>query len=370
MQKLPFIPEKVWVDKEVKDEPMSGRILDRLAGVSVEYIDDVQTIKRTPKLDEGKRQMVLTRHKGCAFKQCQGMPYEQPPEHLCCRYRVLDLVSGCPMDCSYCILQQYLENNPIITVFVNLDGVLGEVGQFLDSNRDHFFRIGTGELSDSLALDPITGHAEELIPFFAQRSNALLELKTKTDFVDHLLSLKHNGHTVISWSVNAEHIIKTEEIRTASLDRRLAAARRCTDAGYLVGFHFDPIVMIKGNDEELDAYVRVVDRIFDAVDPDRVAWISLGLLRFPHSMKAIVQRRFPQTRIFSGELVPAGGKMRYARFLRAEYYRPIWDRLMKYLPPEKIYLCMETESVWSKLDRCIKCNEDIEKRLTSSPDRK
>jgi spore photoproduct lyase len=77
--------------------------------------------------------------------------------------------------------------------------------------------------------------------------------------------------------------------------------------------------------------------------------VSLGLLRLPYAMKALVQRRFPQTTIFSGEIVPAGGKMRYAKFLRADFYRPLWTRLTSQLPPEKIYLCMETREVWQKL---------------------
>ena len=32
---------------------------------------------------------------------------------------------------------------------------------------DRQFRIGTGELADSLALDPLTGLSRELVPFFA-----------------------------------------------------------------------------------------------------------------------------------------------------------------------------------------------------------
>ena len=49
-----------------------------------------------------------------------------------------------------------------------------------------FFRIGTGEITDSLALEPYTGMAREMIPYFAEQANVLLELKTKSDCVDKL----------------------------------------------------------------------------------------------------------------------------------------------------------------------------------------
>jgi spore photoproduct lyase len=357
---FPFTPEKIWVDRSVEKEALTLQILERLQGIPTEYIDDIQIHKRRPAIDVGKRQMVITRHRGIAFKQCQGMT----DDHICCHYYVIDMVSGCPMDCSYCILQHYLENNPITTVYVNINDILREVSEFIEQYPEKTFRIGTGELSDSLALDPMTEHAKILIPFFAQQPNALLELKTKTDFVDHLLDLNHNGRTVISWSVNAEHIIRDEEKHTASLEKRLAAAQKCVAAGYKVGFHLDPIVIIKGDEDELASYVDVADKIFESVNPDDIAWISLGLLRFPYPMKTTVQRRFPSTRIFSGEIIPAGNKMRYARFLREVYYRPLWDRLTKRLPPEKVYLCMETENVWKKLDSKISCHEALENRLT------
>lgn len=347
MDGYPFRPERVWLDREVEGEPRTIRVMERLASVPVEVVDDIRALKRITDLSLAKREWILTKHRGRAFKPCQGMPHED--EHICCGYHVIDLVSGCPMNCSYCILQHYLENNPRTTIYVNIDEVCEEVRTFLKLNASRFFRIGTGELSDSLALDPITGHAGELIPFFAQQENAVLELKTKTDFVDHLLDLPHGGHTVIAWSLNTERIARHEERGAASLERRLNAASSCVQAGYRVGFHFDPVVMNSTSGEELAEYADVIDRMFDAVQEPHIAWVSLGLLRLPYAMKELIRRRFPDTTIFGGELVPAGNKMRYARFLRADFYRPLWKRLTRYLPPEKVYLCMETREVWQKL---------------------
>jgi len=338
-----FQPEVVWVTKAVAGHPQTLSILNRLGEVDSNVIDDVRLLKKPSHLGEAKRQLILTAHRGRAFKPCQGIG----AGHLCCNYRVIDLISGCPMDCSYCILQSYLANNPITTVYVNIESILEELGSFLSSHPRSNFRVGTGELAD----------------FFASQPNAVLELKTKTDLVDNLLDLRHRGRTVISWSVNTPELIASEEVDTATLDQRLAAAAKVTSAGYNVGFHFDPIIVTTDDDAEIAAYLEVVDRIFEAVDPQRIAWVSLGLLRYPPELAEIARPRFPHTRIFSGELVPAGNKVRYPRFLRQETYRPLWEKLRSRLPANKLYLCMETKAVWERIDPAITCSTAIENRL-------
>ncbi|MFH1829394.1 MAG: radical SAM protein [Pseudomonadota bacterium] len=356
---LPFKPDYVYVDREVADHPTTLRILNRLSDVEVDIVDDVKRLKRPHDLADAKRQMILTAHMGQAFKPCQGMS----EGHLCCGYKVLDLVSGCPMECSYCILQDYLSNNPVTTVFVNLDAILAQVTAFLNSHKDRFFRIGTGELADSLALDPIIDYASVLIPYFASKRNAILELKTKTSFVDHLLHLKHHNRTVIAWSLNTPSIIESEERGTATLDERFEAAQKAAQAGFGVAFHFDPLILSGSLPQDVAQYSTVIDRMLDEVPVNSIAWVSLGLLRYPPSLPGHAAKNFPQSRIFAGELVPVGSKVRYPRFIREEFYKPLWEKLCNKLPQRKVYLCMETPSVWKKLDSNVTQSSCIEKRL-------
>jgi spore photoproduct lyase len=356
---IPFAPERVWIDATAANHPQTIRILNKLPDAEVDVVDDVRSLKRPMDLDEAKRGLVLTMHRGEAFKPCQGIG----EGHLCCNYRVMDLVSGCPMDCSYCILQSYLANNPTSTAYVNVESILAEVSDFLQKNSAKFFRIGTGELGDSLALDQIVDFASILIPFFASKRNAILELKTKSALVDHILDLRHRNRTVISWSVNTPAIIASEEHRTASLDERLEAAKKVSEKGFGVGFHFDPIIITNCIDEEIGEYLKVIDLILENFEARQISWISLGLLRYPKDLPRIALKRFPNSRIYTGELVPTGGKMRYLRFIREKVYKPLWDRLVSKIPVHKLYMCMETEAVWEKVDPTVKANCCIEKRL-------
>lgn len=353
--------EQVWIDRAVESHPETIRILNKLREVDVDIIEDRHALKKRRDLTSAKRQLLLTAHQGEVFKPCQGIG----SAHICCNMRVLDLVSGCPMDCSYCILQSYLANNPVITINVNIESILAEVSRFLAGYQDRFFRVCTGELSDSLALDHLTEFSSILIPFFAAKRNAQLELKTKTASVDHLLHLKHRGRTVISWSMNTQDIITSEERGTASLDERISAAVRSAEAGFGVAFHFDPIVLTHG-ESDIAAYEDVVDKIFASLEPRQISWVSIGSLRYPPDLTDIAMHRFPNTKIFTGELVPAGGKMRYLRFIRERAYERLWKRLLAKLPSRKLYLCMETEAVWKKIDPEIKSSSCIEKRLCNT----
>lgn len=356
---FPFSPSRLWIEKEVADHPQTIRILNKLKGVEYDIVDSLDCLKRPTDIGLAKREMILSAHKGQPFKLCQGMG----EGHVCCNYRVIDLVSGCPMECSYCVLQSYLANNPRTTIYVNVEKILADVSAFLSCHASKFYRIGTGELSDSLALDPIIDFASLLIPFFATKKNAMLELKTKTAFVDHLLDLKHAGRTTFAWSVNTPSVIASEERGTASLEERLAAAKKVSDAGYGIAFHFDPIIIVGDVEKEASEYLSVIDRILSTFESKRISWISLGLLRYPKDLPSLSMKRFPSTRIFAGEMIPTGAKMRYLRFVREKVYNLLWQRLKDKLPPHKLYLCMETIPVWQKVDPAVSSNSCIEKRL-------
>ena len=106
---------------------------------------------------------------------------------------------------------------PLITVHANLEEILENLGHQISLRPGQLFRVGTGEHSDSLALDPYLRISPHLIRFFSNLPNAVLELKTKSDHVDHLLDLSHGGKTVIAWSLNPEIVIEQEEHKTAVL---------------------------------------------------------------------------------------------------------------------------------------------------------
>ncbi|MFQ5671924.1 MAG: radical SAM protein [Nitrospinales bacterium] len=341
-----FKPEIIYIEPDAEDYTLTREVLRRFPDVPVfagaEPRAVVEEIRRNSAdvFGTAKKRLLLSRFKGSFLKKCPGIS----PGMVCCNYYIVNLMTNCIYDCSYCVLQDFLENNPLLTAFVNVEDILAELDAVFAANPERAFRVGTGEAADSLALDDVIPHSNLLVPFFNQRENAVLELKTKSACVDNLLKQDDPGNVIVSWSINPQEVVEQEEKLTASLDERLQAARRCRDKGYRIGFHFDPVILFPGWEQ---AYRTLVDQLFQTVQPAQIEWISLGSFRFRPNLKRIMQDRHPDTRLLNGEhVVCEDGKFRYLRPLRNRAYAAIREYLKKYSVDLPVYFCMETKEIW------------------------
>lgn len=293
---------------------------------------------------DGKKDLSFVPYKGKKMDTCATIHHE----YVCCNVKVLKSVSNCPFDCSYCFLQNYL-TNPQLEVIEDHERLIQEVISTCAAQPWRFFRIGTWELGDSLALEEKTGQASALIHAFANRiDNAVLELKTKSDCVDTILCCNHNQKTVISWSMNTDTIIRTEEHKTASLNQRLTAIEKVINAGYLIGLHFDPMI-IHSNWKE--GYLSVLNQLADIVPASQIAWISIGSLRFNPEQKRIMETNFRGSTIASQEMVKGSdNKLRYIKPIRIEMYQTMVQKMTAIWGKKPlIYLCMERWDMWEKV---------------------
>lgn len=359
-----YRPDSVIVETGSEKTSLFRNIMRALPDTPVLVVEDAEkrwasAIGRADPMERGKRHLIVARQKGEFLKKCPGSDGQ-----VCCNYFVLNFASNCPMECSYCYLQDYLADNPALKVYSNVDDLLGEADLLLRRHRGHFFRIGTGEIADSLALDDLIGFTTEVVPFFAEQPNVLLELKTKSNVVENLLPINPKERVVVSWSMNPQRLIDADEKLTASLEERIEAASRCQQAGYKLGFHFDPMVEYPG--WELD-YEDMVEQIFTAVDHKRVAWVSMGVLRATPALKRAMRRRFPQTTILSGEQVFCpDGKARYFQPLRVKMYRKMLGWIRRASPTVFVYLCMESREVWEQVFGFFPaCEKELGSRMTA-----
>ena len=334
---------KIHVEESCLDDPYTGEILAR-AQLPWEVVAEGQPPCRfehayPASLGEGKQHLFLTRNRGHFFKPCPATR-----EYRCCDYHVLNTGMNCPIDCVYCILQAYL-NNPWLSFYVNVDELLRQVDAVLHENPHTLYRIGTGEFTDSLAIDRLTRLSGILVPHMAVKENAMLELKTKSAVVENLEQLQHNGKTMISWSLNSTQVLGREELRAATLRERLEAAARCADWGYKLGFHFDPIIEHEGWEE---GYAHTIEELYKTVPAEAIVWISLGALRYLPKLKEIGMSRFPGTRMYFQEFIEGlDGKSRYFRQNRTRLYRFIYSRLKRHAHDSTcIYFCMESDEIW------------------------
>ena len=341
-----FQPEIFFLEEGIEEYPLAKDILSRHPGIPRKTFRDISTLTDEIKpssydvFGEGKKSLALTRFKGSFLKKCPGVS----PGMVCCNYYVVNLSKNCIYDCSYCFLQDFLGNNPMQVAYVNVEDLLGELEEAFTQYPDRNFRVGTGELTDSLALDSIIPYTKHLLPFFNRQTNAVLELKTKSDQITNLLNHSDPTNIIVSWSLNPQTITEREEKGTPSLIQRLEAARACLEKGYRIGFHFDPIILIPGWEE---AYKQMIDIICDTIPVNKLEWISLGSFRYRPSLKSVIKDRHPETRLFTSEHLPSkDGKFRYLRPLRNQAYEKIRGFLTARSKELNIYLCMETREIW------------------------
>lgn len=331
------------IENGSRDFQLTSDILKRLDNIpfTEEEADSGNDQPKGISFEMHKDRVRLLPFKGEFLKPCPGTK-----SYICCGYLILNTGTNCPLDCSYCILQAYF-NKPSLRIFVNLENELKNIGSIIDSSPDKIFRIGTGEFTDSFALDNITGFSTLLSEFIANKKNSILELKTKTTGIERIFGLEHRDRIIISWSLNSPYIASHEELLAPSVEKRLEAAKRCQEEGFVTGFHFDPLIIHKN---WKDNYRKVVDLMDKYLDQKKIIWISMGCIRFVPALKPIIIKRHPKTIILDGEFIQGlDGKMRYLKPVRIDMYSYVRELIEGWAGHNPgIYLCMESDEIWRK----------------------
>ncbi|OHD64779.1 MAG: hypothetical protein A2176_10655 [Spirochaetes bacterium RBG_13_51_14] len=344
--------------REDRDNPVVGRFRGLTGKEIAECGDEAAVASAVGSLKSrgigSKEVVILKKFMGRMFQKCPGSP-----GMICCNYRLMNTGFNCLYDCTYCFLNSYLNSFGIIQ-FINTETMFREIEESMLADRETICRIGTGEFTDSLMFDEVTGIAASLIRKASRYGNLFLELKTKSNNIRHLLDIREKGNAVLAWTLNTRRNIELYEAGTAPLEERIEAAAAACRAGFLTAFHFDPIILSNGWTGD---YLDIVDRLFSRVDPGRVAWISMGCFRYRRGFKEIIRTAFPGQKITTAEMFPGpDAKYRYLKKMRADAYRSILGRIRSYTDRPFVYLCMETAEMWrSVFSREYRESSDLER---------
>lgn len=278
----------------------------------------------------------------------------------CCNLLTLDAVESCGFDCSYCSIQSFYHDNRVI-----FDTSFADNLSRLKLDQDKIYHIGTGQSSDSLMWGNRHDLLDGLIRFAHANPNVILELKTKSANIDYLARTEIPSNIICTWSLNTQTIIDHEEHRTASLQRRLKAARVMADKGAIVGFHFHPIVQYAGWRAEYSELFKQVQEMFD---PDETAMISIGTLTFIKPVIKKVRERGLHSKILKMPMVETAGKLSYPEEIKLELFSHAYNSFSADWHKETFfYLCMEDPAIWKPVfDFEYKSNDEFERAMQAS----
>lgn len=277
----------------------------------------------------------------------------------CCNLETLDAARNCGFDCSYCSIQSFYHDDTVL-IDKNLKDKLNKL--IIDPNKT--YHIGTGQSSDSLMWGNKNGILEALIEFATKNPNVILELKTKSGNVSELLELKPPRNVIVTWTLNTETVIKNEEFLTASLEERLEAAQKVSEAGLLIGFHFHPIVYYKGFESE---YEEICQRLIKRFKTENVALLSFGTLTYTKTVMNKIRKRGLQSKILQMPLKEIAGKFSYPREIKLELFNNLYKALTPWHGKVYFYMCMEDATLWKEVFGFeYESNEEFEKAMKNA----
>ena len=278
---------------------------------------------------------------------------------VCCNLMTIDAVQGCSLGCSYCSIQTFYSDGKI-SIDKNLAEKLANIP--LDPNKK--YHIGSGQSSDSLAIGNREGVLDAQLDFARGNSNIILEFKTKSNNISYLLNTDIPKNVFVSWSLNPQIFIDNEEHGTASLEERLNSAKKLSNKGVLVGFHFHPIVYYEGYEDD---YKKIVKKVMSMFHPSQIAMISMGTLTFIKPAINKLRSTGLKSKVLQIPMEDAVGKSSYTKEVKKEIFANVYDEFSSWHKDLFFYLCMEESSIWEMvLGDYYKSNTDFETALFES----
>jgi len=363
-------PKEIIINEKVRTDPLTKHIISQCPNVPVTYVNSgkanhiVAASKTLGSVDDKSMLGKIIAGKSVLYIAPASMDvvdtFEMPDDRMMCPHfaRLKFASNGCYYQCDWCYLKlTYRAAFPFITVRSQQDMIKERIQKKLDLTDDPVI-FNSGEMADSLALEHLTRFGQEFIPWFGNRDNGYLFMLTKSDNIDDILGLDHNGHTKIAWSMNNEMVSRKFEIGAPAFIKRLEAAYKVQQAGYPVRVRLDPIVPFDG---WKSAYAKTIADIFERIAPER---ITLGTLRFEEGfykmrntffstgpdLKEMMETMTPmfQPKIFPGGERPKVGKYSFSEQNRIEIFNFAINEIRKYSECD-IALCKESSSVWKEV---------------------
>ncbi|MCR6515134.1 spore photoproduct lyase [Clostridium sp. LY3-2] len=255
----------------------------------------------------GKKTLVLgVKGKG-KFQSCKPSANYQLP-----------LLSGCMGECEYCYLNTNLSDKPYIKVNVNISDILDKAKEYINERKPEITIFEGAATSDPLPVEPYTKILSKTIEFFSKEEFGRFRFVTKYNFVDSLLSLNHNGHTEIRFTLNTEKIINQYENKTASLEKRIKASKKVLDAGYKIGYVIAPVFIYENFKED---YKNLLLKIKEEIkDYDEKITFEIISHRYTLRAKEIINE------VYENNNLPMNEELRSFKFGQFGYGKYLYKK--------------------------------------------
>ncbi|WP_326636267.1 spore photoproduct lyase family protein [Nonomuraea fuscirosea] len=196
--------------------------------------------------------------------------------------------NGCAMACAYCYVPRRKGYSNPITVFANIDQILGYLRRHAgrqgaktgpDQVDPHAWVYDIGENSDCSLDATVSRNVRDLVELFRDLPEAKASFATK--YVNReLLDWDPRGRTRIRFSLMPAADAKLLDIRTSPIADRIAAISDFVAAGYEVHVNFSPVVV---RDGWLESWAELFTQLDDALSPQARQQLAAEIIFLTHN---------------------------------------------------------------------------------------
>lgn len=201
------------------------------------------------------------------------------------------LANGCFGGCAYCYVDRHKKVNPI-TLFTNTDEILTTVDQHVlsqpwpkpaNQTDPHFYTYDIGCNSDISVDYDLSDGIRQSFAFYRDHTRAKATFATK--FVNPaMLSFDPQRKVRIRFSLMPAEISKLVDVRTDSIEKRIATINDFYKAGYEVHVNFSPVIVYGGKQWRTD-YRELFRQLDAALRPDVKAQMKCEVIFLTHNQQ-------------------------------------------------------------------------------------
>ncbi|MFX0103387.1 MAG: spore photoproduct lyase family protein [Candidatus Hodarchaeota archaeon] len=297
-----------------------------------------------------EREEILKKHPKLGILGWNPFSYRiQFPNEFCVCQAAWEMhsLNGCLHTCAYCHINEFIH------VTLNLEELVEHLEiKMEECPGQQLYKYDNQ--SDQITFEPEYGASELLVNFFANlklEPRKYLLLYTKSDNVEHLLNLNHNGRTIINWSISPATQSRYIEKNTPSIEKRLIAMKKCQEAGYIVRVRFSPIIPVKDWKAE---YKKMIQDLFKFAKPDVITLDILGFMS-PRGMLNSLELELFDDDAREQIRKQLNIKKRWQKHVfpheyRTSIYRYIYKEIRAINKNVPISICNETFEMWEELE--------------------
>lgn len=256
----------------------------------------------------------------------------------------LHFQQGCIHKCHYCGL------GGLLVTMVNAEDYIKNLNDLIEAHpwqETYLFE----DDADGLCMEPELGCMGPIIEYFGTLKDRYLIIHTKSWNVEWMRDLKHNGNTIIVWSISAPTQSSVLEPNTGNTEQRIEAARICQEAGYTVRYKFKPIIPVVNWREEAS---QTVEMIFDRTNPDVISlcvfmWMTIDDLKKRLDVSLLDPKYIAAAEETVDEVADTRAKP-FPEWVRAEIYEHHFDEIRKWNSEIPVSLSTENWKIWKHLE--------------------